>query len=386
MVALPARVSGRPHDVQPGAVAAGPARGVRRGAGARSVSRSRPEAGRRADAGGRRVHPPELLPRAAPAHDRDLSALRGAAGAAGRRRARCRAGARRSRRASPRTTCATCRSGTSWPGSTRSIWTATAASARSWRRGAISPRTTRRSLRDVELELLNQVIPEYRAAAERGQVEISTSPFYHPILPLLCDTDVYLRTHPGRRRAAAALHASGGRGRATRARGRCHERLFGRRPVGLWPSEGSVSDAMVPLVAEAGFRWMATDELILARTLGTTFARDAGGRVDQPERLYAPYRVEAARRARRVRIPRSRAVRSDRLRVRGLAGRRRGRRFRGAARRSRAPVRGPDRRRRGADLRSSSTARTPGSTSKAAAARSCARSMAGSRHTPSSGR
>src|SRR5881394_3661208 len=51
-------------------------------------------------------------------------------------------------------------------------------------------------LRQVELEILNRVVPEYRAAAERGQVEISASPFYHPILPLLCDTDVYLRTHP----------------------------------------------------------------------------------------------------------------------------------------------------------------------------------------------
>jgi len=50
------------------------------------------------------------------------------------------------------------------------------------------------TLRQVELELLNRVIPEYRAAAATGQVEISTSPFYHPILPLLCDTDIYLRT------------------------------------------------------------------------------------------------------------------------------------------------------------------------------------------------
>ncbi len=57
----------------------------------------------------------------------------------------------------------------------------------------------------------------------------------------------------------------------------CHERLFGRRPVGLWPSEGSVSDAMIPLVAKAGFEWMATDELILARTLGINFDRDASG-------------------------------------------------------------------------------------------------------------
>ena len=52
------------------------------------------------------------------------------------------------------------------------------------------------TLRAVELELLRRVVPEYRAASERGQVELSTSPFYHPILPLLCDTDVYLRTHP----------------------------------------------------------------------------------------------------------------------------------------------------------------------------------------------
>ena len=48
----------------------------------------------------------------------------------------------------------------------------------------------------VELELLQRVVPEYREAAGRGQIEISTSPFYHPIMPLLCDTDVYLRTHP----------------------------------------------------------------------------------------------------------------------------------------------------------------------------------------------
>jgi hypothetical protein len=52
-----------------------------------------------------------------------------------------------------------------------------------------------------------------------------------------------------------------------------------------------VSDAIVPIVARAGFRWMATDELILARTLGTTFTRDAGGHVEQPERLYAPYAI-----------------------------------------------------------------------------------------------
>ena len=148
-------------------------------------------------------------------------------------------------------------------------------------------------LHGVELELLNRIIPEYRAAAARGQIELSTSPFYHPILPLLCDTDVYLRTHPEshmpRRRF---VHPEDATEQLTRATA-LHERLFGRRPVGLWPSEGSVSDAMVPLAAAAGFRWMATDELILARTLGTTFARDGHGHVHHAEQLYTSYDVTA---------------------------------------------------------------------------------------------
>jgi alpha-amylase/alpha-mannosidase (GH57 family) len=145
----------------------------------------------------------------------------------------------------------------------------------------------------VELELLNRVIPEYRAAADRGQIEISTSPFYHPILPLLCDTDVYLRTHPDSPMPRARfVHPEDAQEQLERA-AEYHERLFGRRTTGLWPSEGSVSDAMIPLATRAGFTWMATDELILARTLGVVLARDHRGQLEHPERLYAPYEVTA---------------------------------------------------------------------------------------------
>ena len=148
-------------------------------------------------------------------------------------------------------------------------------------------------LREVELELLNKVIPEYREAAARGQIELSASPFYHPILPLLCDTAVYLRTHPDARPPRQPFRRPEDAAEQIERASACHARLFGERPVGLWPSEGSVSDAMVPLVAAAGFRWMATDELILARTLGIAFSRDGLGQVDQPERLYTPYIVRA---------------------------------------------------------------------------------------------
>ncbi len=152
-------------------------------------------------------------------------------------------------------------------------------------------------LRAAEIDLLNAVIPAYRRLAEAGQIEIATSPFYHPILPLLCDTDVYKQTHPHSRMPRHRFqHPEDAKAQLERAAA-YHERLFGRRPVGLWPSEGSVSDAIMPLAADAGYEWLATDELILSRTLGTSFGRDSHGLVDRPQDLYAAYRLSAGGRA-----------------------------------------------------------------------------------------
>ena len=146
-------------------------------------------------------------------------------------------------------------------------------------------------LRAVEMEILNAVIPEYRSAAARGQVELSTSPFYHPILPLLCDTDIYLRTHPDSKKPRHRfIHPEDAVEQLDRAVA-LHRRLFGHVPVGLWPSEGSVSDEMAPLAAAVGFTWMATDELILAHTLGITLRRDGQGHLEQPELMYRPYKL-----------------------------------------------------------------------------------------------
>ena len=147
------------------------------------------------------------------------------------------------------------------------------------------------ALRAVELEILRRVIPEYREAVTRGQVELSTSPFYHPILPLLCDTDIYLRTNPDSRMPREPFRHPEDAAQQLNLAVAYHERLFGTRPAGIWPSEGSVSDAMVPLVSAAGLKWMATDEEILARTIARGFSRDGYGNVEQPETLYRPYRV-----------------------------------------------------------------------------------------------
>ncbi len=237
-------------------------------------------------------------------------------------------------------------------------------------------------LREVELEILGKVVPEYAAAAARGQVEIAASPFYHPILPLVCDTDIYLRTHPHSRMPRQRFrHPEDALAQLERA-AEYHEQLFGRRPVGLWPSEGSVSDAMVPLAAQAGFTWIATDEAILARTL--EHRADA-------RRLRSPRTARGAvpavqhshrRRGSRVRVSRPRALRPDRVHLRQLESHRRGRRLRGAHRRGGPAVLGADRAAPRPWCRSSWTARTPGSITKGRAARSCARCTARWPRTP----
>jgi alpha-amylase/alpha-mannosidase (GH57 family) len=134
-------------------------------------------------------------------------------------------------------------------------------------------------------EILGDVLGAYRRLQDEGRSEISVSPFYHPILPLLCDMesareampDVRLPTHRS---------ALGGEAEAQLERARdAYVALFGRTPRGLWPSEGSVSEDILPLAARSGFRWLATDEEILHRSDAPAADRAATG-------PYSPYRLD----------------------------------------------------------------------------------------------
>ena len=122
-------------------------------------------------------------------------------------------------------------------------------------------------------EILATVVPVYREFAARGQIEISTTPFYHPILPLLCDSNIAGMSHPGVALPSRFRYPHDARQQLKTAR-EFMEREFGRAPVGLWPSEGSVSDDALALAAEAGFEWAASDNGVLARTLHRTAGPD----------------------------------------------------------------------------------------------------------------
>ncbi|WP_422931488.1 alpha-amylase/alpha-mannosidase [Singulisphaera sp. PoT] len=149
-------------------------------------------------------------------------------------------------------------------------------------------------LLDKQRDLLAQIIPLHRKLAERGQVELTTTPFYHPILPLLFDKrlareampDVTLPSYKDGYPEDAEIHVR----RAVEQ----HERLFGSAPRGMWPSEGSVCQAMLPLLARHGIEWIATDEEILGCSTHGKVGRDSRGHVRHPELLYRAWKVAEA--------------------------------------------------------------------------------------------
>jgi alpha-amylase/alpha-mannosidase (GH57 family) len=121
----------------------------------------------------------------------------------------------------------------------------------------------------THLELIAQVIPTYRAAAEQGRIELSCSPYYHPIMPLLCDVRSAKMALPSLPLPEQGFqYQEDARWQLTAALAR-HHQAFGHSPQGMWPPEGSVSEAFVQLAMESNVRWIATDEAILWRTLKT---------------------------------------------------------------------------------------------------------------------
>ena len=135
----------------------------------------------------------------------------------------------------------------------------------------------------TQQELLQGIIPCYKRLHQAGRVELAISPYYHPILPLLCDIRSAQTAMP-RATLPATLFRHPDDARAQIRRGIDYfEQVFGFTPTGMWPSEGSVSNEALEIIADSGIKWIATDEDILAKSL-------EGGLGDHKGHLYHPWR------------------------------------------------------------------------------------------------
>jgi alpha-amylase/alpha-mannosidase (GH57 family) len=139
--------------------------------------------------------------------------------------------------------------------------------------------------------LIKELIPRYRRLAEKKQIEISTTPHYHPLSPLLIDFASARESI-----ADASLPASGiypgGRSRVAFHLDKAvtsHARRFSVKPAGIWPAEGAVSSALISIMAEYGCQWCASSEGVLANSL-RSFTPD-GALPARNQYLYRPYRI-----------------------------------------------------------------------------------------------
>jgi len=136
---------------------------------------------------------------------------------------------------------------------------------------------------------LRGVIDRYRRLAESGQVELSTTPYYHPIGPLLLDFGAAREALPDAPLPTAAAYP-GGRLRATWHLQHAldsHRRRFGTEAAGVWPAEGAVSQPFARLLSQHRVRWSASGEGVLVNSL-----RKSGLPAEERNAyLYRPYRL-----------------------------------------------------------------------------------------------
>ena len=119
---------------------------------------------------------------------------------------------------------------------------------------------------DIHLEIMGLIIGKYRAAEERGQAELTTTPFFHPILPLIYDSAFAERSLPGRSFPQRFHWPQDAAAQLTLAVEQ-HAALFGKPPRGLWPSEGSIAPELIPLMQRSGIEYFCSDEENLFNSL-----------------------------------------------------------------------------------------------------------------------
>ncbi|HEY5999958.1 MAG TPA: glycoside hydrolase [bacterium] len=159
-------------------------------------------------------------------------------------------------------------------------------------KGASFTEAEKAALLERQREIAGKVVPLLRRLAGEGRIEISTTPYYHPILPLLIDTDCARVAMPDVVLPRMAFRHPEDALAQVRKAIDYHETLFGSRPAGIWPSEGSVSPAVLRMFEEEGLRWTATDENILFRSLGLQLNQDFYRSGVREDVLYQAFRVE----------------------------------------------------------------------------------------------
>lgn len=130
----------------------------------------------------------------------------------------------------------------------------------------------KKMLLQLQLDILTQIIPQFKNLKNLGQLELSCTPMYHPILPLLCDSRSALEAMPDVKMPRELFKYPEDAKAQIENSLEYMKDIFGAKPDGMWPSEGSISDEALELMARAGVKWVASDEEILSASKGDAYS------------------------------------------------------------------------------------------------------------------
>ena len=144
-------------------------------------------------------------------------------------------------------------------------------------------------------EIMGQILPLYKKLQDNGKIEITTTPYYHPILPLICDTSVAKVSLPHNPLPRKFAHPEDAEWQIDAAI-KYHTEQFGSPPRGMWPSEGSVSEEALGIMMKKGIGWVATDEDILFESLSLHGKKHKGYSQFDRRIIYQPYKFKSGSR------------------------------------------------------------------------------------------
>lgn len=118
-----------------------------------------------------------------------------------------------------------------------------------------------------QLEILKGIIPAYKNAQDNRQIEISVTPYYHPILPLLYDTNIAKESNKKTHLPKVRFNYPQDAKYQIDSAVEFYQQRFGAAPLGMWPSEEAVSEHILPYIIASGIKWIVADEAILFKSL-----------------------------------------------------------------------------------------------------------------------
>lgn len=150
----------------------------------------------------------------------------------------------------------------------------------------------RKKIISMQIGIIKQIIPMYKKYWEEGKIEISTSPYYHPILPLLHDFESAKVAKPSIALPKSKSNLIEDAKEQILKSLEKFEQIFGKRPKGIWPSEQCISPDVLDLFADLNINWTVSDEGILAKTIEKEFVRNFRGINEDPFDLCKTYCYE----------------------------------------------------------------------------------------------